>query len=375
MYPRGTFSVVVTGASPSASKHPVFHNENLYKFGSVSRARFYDRLQTRCQDDEYSVDAIRSLCADLVVCSSKPGDDVPHLPTRKRMFISDNRDEPRDHVVSHSSIRSTFRVIKKELFLYSINNMKPRYLVLGPAGMGYFAMLGVYTKLYNELSSLKGISGSSAGALLGLFIAMGKTPEEINELSFNVNIKDLVKYNIKTFLDNYGLIEHSHIKEKLLSICERDITFKDLEIDFYVAAFNVNTSNTEYFSRITHPNMSVIDAVCMSISIPFLFSSVKWKDSIYIDGGTMEMYPAPPFLNKNPMEVLVMRIITNPVSSEITNFKTFIDALIYSTLKNRSDYYGLFPTITLDLSSYNVFDFNMSEEEKLSLFFMYNYNK
>jgi predicted acylesterase/phospholipase RssA len=253
--------------------------------------------------------------------------------------------------------------------------MKPKYLVLGPGGMGYFAMLGAYTKLYDELSYLEGISGSSAGALLGLFIALGKTPEEINELSFDVNIKDLVKYNIKSFLENYGLIDHSQIKEKLLSICERDITFKDLEIDFYVAAFNVNTSNTEYFSKSTHPDMSVVDAVCMSISVPFLFSSVRWKNSVYIDGGTMEMYPAPPFLNKNPKEVLVMRIITNPVSSEIKNFKSFVDSLIRSTLKNRSAYDGMFPTITLDLSSYNIFDFNMPEEEKLKLFFMYNYSK
>ena len=375
MYPRGTFSVVVSRARPSASRHhKAFHNENFHKLGAISRARVYDRLQNRGQDDECGSDSGGSHSADRVVYSSKSRGG-PHPSTRKGRFLSHRGDESRGDGVSHFSIRSTFRVIKTDFSSILLNNMKTRYLVLGPGGMGYFAMLGAYTKLHDELSSLKGISGSSAGALLGLFIALGKSPTEINEISFNVNIKDLVKYNIKSFLDNYGLIDHSQIKEKLLSICERDITFKDLEIEFYVAAFNVNTSNTEYFSKITHPDMSVVDAVCMSISVPFLFSSVRWKDNVYIDGGTMEKYPAPPFLNKNPNEVLVMRIITNPVSSEIHNFKSFVYSFIRSTLKNRSAYDGIFPTITLDLSSYNIFDFNMSEEEKLKLFFMYNYSK
>lgn len=253
--------------------------------------------------------------------------------------------------------------------------MTPKYLVLGPGGMGYFAMLGAYTQMYDKISNVKGISGSSAGALLALLISIGKTPQEIYDISFDVNIKDLVKYNIKSFLDKYGLIDHSQIREKLISICEREPTFKDLDMDLYISAFNVNDSKTEYFSKETHPDMSVIDAVCMSISVPFLFSTMKYRDKIYIDGGTMECYPAPPFLNKNPNDVLVVRIITNPISTKVKGFRGYVDALVRSTLKNRSSYDGMFPMVTLDLSEYNIFDFNLSEEDKLKLFFMYTYNK
>lgn len=253
--------------------------------------------------------------------------------------------------------------------------MKYKYLVLGPGGMGYYALLGAYTRMHGDLKGVRAISGASAGALLALFIGIGKTPQEIYEISFDVNIKELVKYNIKTFLDNYGLIDHSQIREKLISICEGEPTFKDLKIDLYIAAYNVNDSKTEYFSKSTHPQMSVIDAVCMSLSVPFLFSSVRHNNKVYIDGGTMECYPAPPFLNKNPSEVLVLRIITNTISSEVKNFKNFVDALVRSTLRNRVSYDHMFKTVTLDLSEYNIFDFNMSDEDKLKLFFMYTYNK
>lgn len=253
--------------------------------------------------------------------------------------------------------------------------MNTKHLVIGPGGMGYFALLGVYSKIENNLKKLEGISGSSAGALLALFISIGKSAQEIYDLSINTDIKDLVKYNIKSFLDNYGLIDHSQIREKLIEICRGEPSFNDIEKDLYISAFNVNSAKTEYFSKYTHPEMSVIDAVCMSISVPFLFSSVKMNNNVYIDGGTMETYPVPPFLNKNPSEILVIRIVTNTVSHEITGFKSYIDSLIRSTLKNRTSYDGMFPTITLDLSEYNIFDFNMSEEDKLKLFFMYNYNK
>jgi predicted acylesterase/phospholipase RssA len=253
--------------------------------------------------------------------------------------------------------------------------MKYKYLVLGPGGMGYYALLGAYTRMHGDLKGVRAISGASAGALLALFIGIGKTPQEIYEISFDVNIKELVKYNIKTFLDNYGLIDHSQIREKLISICEGEPTFRDLKIDLYIAAYNVNDSKTEYFSKSTHPQMSVIDAVCMSLSVPFLFSSVRRNNKVYIDGGTMECYPAPPFLNKDPSEVLVLRIITNTISSEVKNFKNFVDALVRSTLRNRVSYDHMFKTVTLDLSEYNIFDFNMSDEDKLKLFFMYTYNK
>ena len=241
--------------------------------------------------------------------------------------------------------------------------------------MGYFALIGVYSKIEHELKHLEGISGSSAGALLALFISIGKSAQEIYDLSINTNIKDLVKYNIKSFMDNYGLIDHSQIREKLVEICDGEPTFNDIQKDLYISAFNVNSAKTEYFSKYTHPDMSVIDAVCMSISVPFLFSSVKMNNNVYIDGGTMEMYPAPPFLNKNPSEILVIRIVTNAVSHEITGLKSYIDSLVRSTMRIRTSYDGMFPTITLDLSEYNIFDFNMSEEDKLKLFFMYNYNK
>jgi predicted acylesterase/phospholipase RssA len=381
MHPSGTFSpphprILSSAPRQGAPKkrQRFIHNADINPRCTLPRPSVHDSLSPPSESDESDVNTSRPCGSHGVVRYPQPGCGA-HPSTGQEWLYDDWGDWSGFYANPYSSICGRIRAITEDFSSILLDKMKPKYLILGPGGMGYFAMLGAYTKMYEELSDVHSISGASAGALLALFIAIGKSPQEIYDLSFDVNIKELVKYNIKSFLDNYGLIDHSQIREKLISICEWEPTFDDLDLDLYIAAFNVNDSKTEYFSKQTHPDMSVIDAVCMSISVPFLFSSVKYRGKVYIDGGTMECYPAPPFLNKNPNEVLVLRIITNPVSTEIKGFKSFVDALVRSTLKNRASYDKMFPTVTLDLSDYNIFDFNLSEEDKLKLFFMYTYNK
>ena len=381
MYPRGTFSAPLTRVSTSITRQDSFQKRQLVHYDehlnpgcAFSRPCVHARVPPSGKGNGSHPHPRRPSGPNDVVCYPQPRCGS-HTTRWQGWHYAYGTHLSRCYANPYSSICDTICAIKEDFSSILLDKMAPKYLVLGPGGMGYFAMLGVYTQMYDKLSNVKGISGSSAGALLAFLISIGKTPQEIYDISFDVNIKDLVKYNIKSFLDKYGLIDHSQIREKLISICEREPTFKDLDMDLYIAAFNVNDSKTEYFSKETHPDMSVIDAVCMSISVPFLFSTVKYRDKIYIDGGTMESYPAPPFLNKNPNDVLVVRIITNPVSTEVKGFRSYVDALVRSTLKNRSTYDGMFPMVTLDLSEYNIFDFNLSEEDKLKLFFMYTYNK
>ena len=238
-------------------------------------------------------------------------------------------------------------------------------------------MLGACSAMWDKIKNVEEISGASAGAILGLFLGLGMSPSDICEFTLNMDTKDLATYNIRTFLDKYGLIDHSQIRERLISICEGNPTFSELPKKVHISAFNVNLGRTEYFSRDTHPTMSVIDAVCMSMSVPFLFSSFKYQDYLYIDGGIMERFPGMPFVGKNPQEVLVIKTITSSHTGEINNFKQFVNALVIAALRNsRQSYEGIaFEVVNIDVTGVNVFDFTMSHEDRLKLFLMFNYNK
>ena len=54
--------------------------------------------------------------------------------------------------------------------------------------------------------------------------------------------------------------------------------------------------------------MKVIDAICMSIAVPFIFSSYRYDNMVYVDGGTLETLPTAPFLGKKPHNILCIRM-------------------------------------------------------------------
>lgn len=246
-----------------------------------------------------------------------------------------------------------------------------RYLVLGPAAMGIFSLIGVLKKHESELSQVEEISGSSAGAIIALFLAMGYDMDKILDVCLDINISDYTKIHLKSFLSNYGFIDIKPIRKKLIQICDGNPTFAELDKKIYISAYCVNTSSTVYFSRDTHPDMHVIDAVCMSMAIPFIFSTAKYQDHTYVDGGTEEMAPMEPFIDKKPHEITCVKVVSEvPYVEKIENPQMFAHTLLLSYLKNRRENIqkGVH-IINIDVSNYDIFDFNMTQEEKIKLFF------
>lgn len=122
---------------------------------------------------------------------------------------------------------------------------------------------------------------------------------------------------------------------------------------------------TVYFSVDATPTMSVLDAVCATVAIPFLFASVKIKDWSYIDGGSAEVIPAAPFLGRPPSDILGIKLAWSRLQ-EIKDLKTYSLNILYATMRMRADYDV--PIIDLNLGDTDVFDFGASNENKLKMF-------
>jgi predicted acylesterase/phospholipase RssA len=244
-----------------------------------------------------------------------------------------------------------------------------KYLVLGPASMGIYSMIGTLKALESKLVDVKEISGSSAGSILALFLALGMSIDEILDIALNLNVPEFVKLRIGSFFNKFGFVDLAPVREKLVEVCGCDPTFEELDMKIYVSAFCLNTSSTEYFSRDTHPKMKVIDAVCMSMAIPLIFACGKFEGRTYIDGGTQEQYPMIPFLDKKPHEITCVKLKMDRVyQEEINNPRQFVESLIRSTLTNRIEYSKYTKIIDINVGDTNIFDFNMSYEDKIKLY-------
>jgi predicted acylesterase/phospholipase RssA len=244
-----------------------------------------------------------------------------------------------------------------------------KYLILGPASMGLFSLIGALKVRETQLADVKEISGSSAGAILALFLAMGMSVDEILEESLSLDIPNFVKIRIGSFFNKFGFVDMGPIRKKLVDICGSDPNFIELDMKIYISAYCMNTTETVYFSRDTHPNMKVIDAVCMSMAVPFIFACGNYEGKTYVDGGMKEEFPLTPFLDKKPHEVTCIRIKMDKIYREsIDNPKQFVDILVRSALSNRESFNTPIEVVEVNVGCTDIFDFNMEYEEKLRLY-------
>lgn len=233
--------------------------------------------------------------------------------------------------------------------------------------MGYYSLLGAMS----NFRDFEEIAGSSAGALLGLFLCVGKTHEEIIKFSFSINMSDFIKPTIKDFIKTYGFIQYDEIKQLLIQFCGCNPTFRELKKKLYVSAYCLNRMETHYFSVDSHPDMYVIDAVCMSTTIPVLFSTCTHNGNIYIDGGTFERIPYLPFVDKKSEDILVIEVDdwSEKRTIEINNLYDFLISLFTNFLKYRIAYKN--KTISIKIpDSINLVNFFMDYEDKMRLYML-----
>ena len=111
-----------------------------------------------------------------------------------------------------------------------------KHLVIGPGAMTYFAFLGALAALRDsdELHNLEEISGASAGGLLAFFYVVAEgNVQNILQYSLNIPLKDIMKINLRLFIKDFGLVNHSKIRQVLVDTVQmyfgkEDVTFQEL---------------------------------------------------------------------------------------------------------------------------------------------------
>jgi NTE family protein len=173
-------------------------------------------------------------------------------------------------------------------------------LVLSGGGARGFAHLGLIQALNEAGIYPDVISGTSAGALIGVLYADGYTPKEILKLMNSGSRLDFMR----PALPREGLLQIGGIV-KILKNSLRAKTFEELKIPLFVSATDLNNGKAEYFSE-----GNLFDPVIASASIPVLFQPVIINNTYYVDGGVLDNLPIRPIENKCK---LLIGSFVNPV--------------------------------------------------------------
>ena len=154
-------------------------------------------------------------------------------------------------------------------------------IALSGGGARGIVHIGVLEALHKYGIHPEIISGTSMGALIGVFYAAGFEPLQILELVKSNKMMKMFKWQ----LPSSGLID----LKKVLSILESNIETDDFSIlkkPFYCSVVNLNSGHSEIKSE-----GKLFQWVLASASIPVIFEPQIIDGITYVDGGLLNNLP------------------------------------------------------------------------------------
>tara|TARA_Y100000389_G_scaffold11533_2_gene10607 strand:- start:4263 stop:5150 length:888 start_codon:yes stop_codon:yes gene_type:complete len=215
------------------------------------------------------------------------------------------------------------------------------HLVISGGGLYGMCMLGVFRYLYieNKLKNIKNVAGNSIGSFFALAYCLDINIDELEKLikeiiydkNATINKNNLGNVFIYNGILDFNVIVINKLKKyinKKYNI--NDMTFIDLSKKFgknlYISTTNINSGKNTIFSTDNYPNISIFDATCASMSLPYIAIPVKINEEYYVDGLLTNNFPLNIFENIHKDNILgiVIKIINKFTLKKIENI-TFLD--------------------------------------------------
>ena len=180
---------------------------------------------------------------------------------------------------------------------------------------------------------------------------------------------------ITQFFNKFGLdngkrvINHIKRMAKIKNISSR-ITFKEhyslTEKKLVIVGTCLTTKSIDHFDYTTYPDMKIMDALRISMSIPVLFNYTEYNKKVYIDGGILQNLPID--LCKDE-KYIAINIYNN--SHDITTIQGYIMTILLCML-NKIESYNTTGAddniININGNEAGIIDLGIKKKDKLELF-------
>jgi len=179
----------------------------------------------------------------------------------------------------------------------------------GVKGIAYIGAMGVLERK-GILKDIERVGGASAGAINALLFGLGYTIEETQEILWNLNFSAFEDgtgwlFNAYRLFRKYGWYKGNFFRKWIGGLIERKTgdrhtTFADISRmreahgfrEVSMIGTNLSTRFSEVYSSELTPDMRLVDAVRISMSIPLFFRAVRdARRDVLVDGGVLDNYP------------------------------------------------------------------------------------
>lgn len=193
-----------------------------------------------------------------------------------------------------------------------------RNLIFEGGGVKGIAYIGALNVLEQKgiLKEIKRVGGTSAGAIIALLLALDFSMAEIQNIVWNMDFKKFIDAswgvirNTDRLLNEYGWYKGNYFRNWIGELIKKktgstNTTFAELNKmnnskDLFLIGTNLSTGYAEIFSYQHSPDMTLVEGVRISMSIPLFFTAVRnEKNDVCVDGGVLENYPIKLFDRKS----------------------------------------------------------------------------
>ena len=233
------------------------------------------------------------------------------------------------------------------------------HLILGSGAHNGFDMVGATFQLKDKkffyLENIHTIYATSAGTIVATLLLLSKKIEDQTIVDYIVERPwdKLIQITPNTILNmiwEKGLLDKKFIYSVFSNIfaCHpQDIKTSVTLYEFYtithttlyIYSTQISNMSSILFSHKSHPDLPLLDAIYMSVSIPIVFKPTLFQGEYMIDGGVANPYPIELCINqKVPLDkILHIKIkrkrIDHVLHSDNTNLLTYIFTLFNNIRK------------------------------------------
>jgi len=261
-------------------------------------------------------------------------------------------------------------------------NDKIKNLVFSGGGVKGFAHIGAL-KAFDEfklMDSVSTIVGTSVGAIIASLYLMGYNSNDMIDFLSHFKLPNIKKINFTNMIKLFGLDKGENIEyllNKLLSAKKIDpevnmLTFYELTgVELILTTVCINDMKVKYISYKTDPEIKLIMAIRMSISVPFYFTPVEFNNKMYIDGGCIDNYPIHLFDYNENNTLGVFLFSSCDKKEKLNNLEEYGIRVIQCLIEgfNQMSYRDYSKsTILIDLETTGMLDFEMNFQKIKSIY-------
>jgi predicted acylesterase/phospholipase RssA len=244
-------------------------------------------------------------------------------------------------------------------------------LAFSGGGMKGIAYIGSLKYIEESKIQIKAASGTSAGAIFAYFTVLGLKYKQIKNIFYKVNLGEFQNLSVDNLLLKFGLDDGKKITDFLKAMItattgKESTTFGELyektkkELVIVGSCIDQECAGPEYFTYKTHPNMKLVDALRITISIPIYYEYCIYENKRYVDGALFDNLPSTYF---NDQDNTISFKLNDNSELDCSTLDKYIFHLLNTAVFAMQNKKLKKNIITINTNN-NILNFNLTNEEK-----------